>query len=104
MTRQGGAIHRENGERKHKLFVNLSIPEFEFLYRENCCARFTVLIRSHFVKRNQVSKVLNGIGAFIQGDAAFNEFGKIVFEKFNFVLVLKRQFEGEVTLATVLTF
>jgi len=56
------------------------------------------------VKRNQVSKVLNGIGAFIQGDAGFNEFGKIVFEKFNFVLVLKRQFEGEVTLATVLTF
>jgi len=32
MTRQGGAIHRENGERKHKLFVNLLIPEFEFLY------------------------------------------------------------------------
>ena len=56
------------------------------------------------MRPNQVSKVLNGIGAFIQGDAGLYEFGKIVFEKFNFVLVLKRQFEGEVTLATVLTF
>jgi len=35
----------------------------------------------------------------IQGNAGLNKF-----EKFNFVPALKRQFEGKVTLATVLTF